>query len=85
MLRLAGSAMIMTYGEFLALEIVSLWAGLISTDHLAASAALLNTISLLYSLPVAFALSAAIRIANLTGSNMPKNARISAEAVRFHV
>ena len=80
MLRLAVPGVVMIEAEFLAFELLTLFASYFGTQALAAQAVLATLSSLLYQVPFAIGIASCMRVGHHIGAGFPKNARISSKA-----
>lgn len=80
MLRLAVPGVIMIEAEFLAFELLTLFASYFGTRALAAQAVLATLSSLLYQVPFALGIASCMQVGHHLGAGFPKNARISSKA-----
>ena len=80
MLRLAVPGVIMIEAEFLAFELLTLFASYFGTRALAAQAVLATLSSLLYQVPFAIGIASCMRVGHHLGAGCPNNARISTKA-----
>lgn len=79
-LRLAVPGVIMIEAEFLAFELLTLFASYFGTRALAAQAVLATLSSLLYQVPFALGIASCMQVGHHLGAGFPKNARISSKA-----
>ena len=80
MLRLAVPGVVMIEAEFLAFELLTLFASYFGTSALAAQAVLATLSSLLYQVPFALGIASCMQVGHHVGAGFPKNARISSKA-----
>ena len=80
MLRLAVPGVVMIEAEFLAFELLTLFASYFGTQALAAQAVLATLSSLLYQVPFAIGIASCMRVGHHIGAGFPKNAKISSKA-----
>ena len=80
MLRLAVPGVVMIEAEFLAFELLTLFASYFGTQALAAQAVLATLSSLLYQVPFAIGIASCMRVGHHIGAAFPENARISSKA-----
>lgn len=78
--RLAVPGVIMIEAEFLAFELLTLFASYFGTRALAAQAVLATLSSLLYQVPFALGIAACVRVGHHVGARFPENAKISSKA-----
>ena len=79
-LRLAVPGVIMIEAEFLAFELLTLFASYFGTSALAAQAVLATLSSLLYQVPFALGIASCVRVGHHLGAGLPKNAKVSSKA-----
>ena len=80
MLRLAVPGVIMIEAEFLAFELLTLFASYFGTRALAAQAVLATLSSLLYQVPFAVGIASCMRVGHYVGAGFSENASISSKA-----
>lgn len=80
MLRLAVPGVLMIEAEFLAFELLTLFASYFGTRALAAQAVLASLSSLLYQVPFAIGIASCMRVGHHVGAGFGRNARISSKA-----
>ncbi|OAA47740.1 Multi antimicrobial extrusion protein [Metarhizium rileyi] len=79
MIKLALPGMIMVEAEWLAFEIMTLLAGQLGTEYLAAQSVLVTLSSISYQIPFPMSIAASTRVANLMGAGLVDAARIAAK------
>lgn len=80
MLRLAIPGIVMTEAEFLAFELLTLFASYFNTQALAAQAVLATLSDLLYQVPFAIGIASCMRVGHYVGGGFNKSAKISSKA-----
>ena len=80
MLRLAIPGVVMIEAEFLAFELLTVFASYFGTQALAAQAVLASLGSLLYQVPFAIGIASCMRVGHHIGAGFSKNAWISSKA-----
>lgn len=79
-LRLAVPGVIMIEAEFLAFELLTLFASYFGTQALAAQAVLATLSSLLYQIPFAIGIASCMRVGHHLGAGFAENAKTSSKA-----
>jgi len=79
MVRLALPGLLMVLAEYLAFEILTLSASLISSNHLAAQSVLSTICSITFQFPFPISVAASTRIANLIGATLSDAAKVSSK------
>ena len=78
MIRLSLPGLLMVLAEWLAFEILTLSASLISSDHLATQSVLSTICSITFQIPFPISVATSTRIANLIGATLDDAAKVSA-------
>jgi putative MATE family efflux protein len=79
MIKLALPGLLMVLAEYLAFEILTLSASLISATHLAAQSVLSTICSITFQFPFPISVAASTRIANLIGASLSDAAKVSSK------
>ena len=74
-IQLSIPGILMTSTEWFAFEAMAICAGILGTEVLAAQTVILNTATLLFTIPFGIAISTTTRVGNSLGSNSPKLAK----------
>lgn len=82
MIKLALPGMIMVEAEWFAFEIMTLLAGQLGTEYLAAQSVLVTLSSISYQMPFPMSIAASTRVANLMGAGLVDAAKIAGKVVR---
>jgi MATE family multidrug resistance protein len=83
LLKLGIPGIFMIVSEWLAFEAVALAAGILGKEFLAAQTIVLNTITLLFMIPMGISVATTTRIGNFLGANSPQMAKNIAYAAVF--
>lgn len=77
-LKLAGPGTVMVCAEWWSFEVVAIGAGWLGTIELAVQGVMMNTVALVFMLPLGIGVAASIRVGNLIGAGHGKAARQAA-------
>lgn len=81
MIQLALPGVIMVEAEFIGFEVITISSAKLGTTALAAQSILANISALTFQIPFAIGIATATRVGNYIGAGLPKNGRISCDAV----
>lgn len=80
-IRLGAAGAVVTCGDWIAWDAVSLASSYLSPKEFAANQVGVALSNILFQLPLSFAVSASIRVGNLLGAQLPRRAKLAAKVV----